>query len=203
MGSNQTLTPTLFLASASPRRKDLLAQIGVMPTRIAGVDADESLITGERPRDAVMRLAELKADAAAGAEEDFTLTADTIVACGRRILGKPGDADEAEAMLRLLSGRAHVVLTALVLASRDGTRRSRLVETRVRFKRLSLSELRAYLASGEWEGKAGAYGIQGRADAFVISLDGSYSNVVGLPLHETANLLVGAGYPVYSGDGHE
>ena len=201
MGAPSSSSPTLYLASASPRRRDLLAQIGITPDLIRGVEADETILAGERPRDAVRRLAQLKADVAGHAAHDFTLAADTIVACGRRILGKPSDEAEAETMLRLLSGRAHKVMTAVVLTTRDGQRREKCVETRVQFKRLSSDELRAYLLSREWEGKAGAYAIQGMAEVFVRSLQGSWSNVVGLPLYETANLLQGAGYPMYSGGG--
>lgn len=197
MGSAASNPVSLYLASASPRRKDLLVQIGVHPDKISGVDADESLLPGELPRQAVRRLAEMKADAAGNSLCDLTLAADTIVACGRRILGKPEDEGDARRMLELLSGRRHKVLTAIVLTDRDGKRTERCVETRVSFKRLSSKELRAYLLSGEWQGKAGAYAIQGMAEAFVKAIEGSYSNVVGLPLHETTNLLLGAGYPVF------
>ena len=198
MGSATSNPVTLYLASASPRRAELLEQIGIRPDKISGVDADESLLGGEVPRDAVKRLARIKADAASGEAFDLTLTADTVVACGRRILGKPLDEADARKMLGLLSGRRHKVLTAIVLTARDGKRTERCVETRVSFKRLSSRELNAYLLSGEWEGKAGAYAIQGMADAFVKAIEGSYSNVVGLPLHETKKLLEGAGYPVYA-----
>jgi septum formation protein len=194
--------PKLILASASPRRLDLLAQIGVVPDLVRGVDADETILKDEAPRAAVERLARVKAEAATGlrrSKADLILTADTIVACGRRILGKPNDIDDARRMLELLSGRRHRVMSALCLVAADDTITSRTVVTRVSFKRLSGEELEAYLASGEWEGKAGAYAIQGRADSFVRSLEGSYSNVVGLPLHETANLLNGAGFRVLEG----
>jgi nucleoside triphosphate pyrophosphatase len=203
MGNRSSSPSKLFLASASPRRKDLLEQICVIPSRIEGVDVDESLLVDEQPRVAVARLAKLKAQAAQARQgpNEIILAADTLVACGRRILGKPADEADARRMLELLSGRRHQVLTGLCLVTCEGKFIARTVMTRVSFKRLSERELFAYLGSGEWEGKAGAYAIQGRAEAFVKAIEGSYSNVVGLPLHETANLLVGAGYPVYSGDG--
>lgn len=142
----------------------------------------------ELPRDCALRLAAAKAEAAPAGPDDLVLAADTVVAAGRRILGKPADATEAEGFLRLLSGRRHTVVTGLAL--RRGPRRwRRAVETAVKFKRLDAPEVAAYLASGEWQGKAGGYAIQGRAGAFIPWISGSYSNVVGLPLSETANLL--------------
>lgn len=192
----------LILASASPRRKDLLAQIGVIPDLVSSVAFDESVLPDESPREAVERLARGKAEAAKSlrrSDDDLILTADTIVACGRRILGKPTDEKDARRMLQLLSGRRHQVLSAICLVGQGDVITSRTVVTRVSFKRLSGQELDAYLASGEWDGKAGAYAIQGRAGVFVRSLEGSYSNVVGLPLHETANLLGGAGFALLEG----
>jgi septum formation protein len=183
----------LILASASPRRLDLLAQIGVVPDAVIPTGIDETPLRDELPRQAVQRLARAKATAAAlpGA---FVLAADTVVACGRRILPKAETEAEARACLTLLSGRRHRVLTAVVLAAPDGRRAERLAESVVGFARLSEPQLRAYLASGEWRGKAGGYAIQGRAAAHVRFLSGSYSGVVGLPLFETASLLQGLGY---------
>ncbi len=192
-------SPKLILASASPRRLDLLQQIGVTPDLVRSVDVDESSGPNELPREAVKRLALEKAEAAKSlrrSPRDIILTADTIVACGRRILGKPQDEAGASRMLQLLSGRRHRVMTSVCLVGAGDVITSRTVVTRVSFKRLSDEEIAAYLASGEWDGKAGAYGIQGYAEVFVRALEGSYSNVVGLPLHETANLLKGAGYPL-------
>ncbi len=188
----------LVLASASPRRRQLLAQIGVIPDAVAPADIDETPRKGELPRRYVLRMAEEKS-AAAHAPEALTLAADTVVSVGRRILGKPADEAEAAAFLALLSGRRHRVATAVAL--RLGERLwTRQVETHVRFKRLSHAETAAYLASSEWRGKAGGYAIQGIAAAFIPAINGSYTNVVGLPLTETANLLTGAGYRVdYTG----
>jgi septum formation protein len=199
-----SLRPRLVLASASPRRLQLLNQIGIEPDKLLPAELDETPLRKELPRGLAKRLAQTKAEVARhGSERDpelegcFILAADTVVAVGRRILPKPDLTDEAAACLRLLSGRAHRVYTALCLITPKGKTRNRLVETRVRFKRLSREEIETYLASGEWEGKAGGYAIQGRAGAFVTRLIGSYSNVVGLPLYETMNLLMGDGYPVY------
>jgi septum formation protein len=188
--------PRLVLASASPRRRDLLAQIGIRPDACWPADLDESPLPRELPRDHAVRLAQAKAEAVAATEPDaLVLAADTVVAVGRRILGKPRDEDEAAAFLKLLSGRRHRVVTAVALAG-HGRTRLRAVETAVRFKRLSEAEIRGYLASGEWRGKAGGYAIQGRAAAFVPWIGGSYTNVVGLPLTETLGLLHGAGLPL-------
>jgi septum formation protein len=194
---------TLILASASPRRRELLAQIGVVPDEIAGSGIDESPKTGERPRDLAVRLARAKAEAArAGSktarEPVLVLAADTVVAVGRRILGQAWKPSDAERFLKLLSGRNHRVFTGLAVATGAGGVRTKCVESRVTFKRVSREELAAYLASGEWRGKAGGYAIQGKAGAFVTRLVGSYSNVVGLPLAEAAALLEGEGYPVRS-----
>jgi len=194
-GSSQG--PALVLASASPRRRDLLAQIGIIPTAIEAADIDETPLPGERPRALARRLAEAKARAVAASHPGSTvLGADTVVACGRRILPKPADAAQARACLELLSGRRHAVHGGAVLLSPDGTVRARVVETAVAFKRLAEDEIAAYLASGEWAGKAGGYAIQGRAARFVKAVSGSYPNVVGLPLFEVAAMLRGAGFPL-------
>ncbi|MCB1351317.1 MAG: septum formation protein Maf [Rhodobacteraceae bacterium] len=183
----------LILASASPRRRELLAQVGITAAAIRPSDIDETPLPRELPRALALRLATAKADATPADPDDIVLAADTVVATGRRLLGKPDDAAEAEVFLRLLSGRRHRVITGLAL--RRGDRRwSRAVETAVRFKRLSDTEIAGYLESGEWQGKAGGYAIQGLAGAFVPWISGSYSNVVGLPLTETVHLLTAAGY---------
>ena len=193
--------PRLVLASASPRRLQLLEQVGILPDKLLPADVDETPQRKELPRNLVKRLAHTKAEVArhnAGRDPDlrnaFILAADTVVAVGRRILPKPEFTDEGAACLRLLSGRAHRVLTGVAVAAPDGRSASRLVESRVHFKRLSDADVAACLASGEGIGKAGGYAIQGRAGALVIALQGSYSGVVGLPLYETANLLDGLGY---------
>jgi septum formation protein len=186
------LRPRLILGSASPRRLDLLAQVGVVPDAILAPEVDETPARGEAPRACALRLALAKAEAVPAEPDDLVLAADTVVALGRRMLGKPADAAEAAAFLRLLSGRRHAVLTAVAL--RRGPRRwSRAVETAVRFKRLDGPEIDGYLASGEWQGKAGGYAIQGRAAGLIPWISGSYSNVVGLPLTETLALLAAAG----------
>lgn len=194
--SGSTAQPHLILGSASPRRRDLLAQIGIVPDAIRPADIDETPQNGELPRRYSERLAREKCAAliASGAEEAI-LTADTVVSAGRRILGKPGDADAARAFLGLLSGRRHQVTTSVCLRW-GGQDRQRTVETRVKLKRLSSQEIEAYIATGEWQGKAGGYAIQGAAAAFVPEIYGSYTNVVGLPLVETANLLRGAGFAI-------
>ena len=196
--------PRLVLASASPRRLALLSQIGVKPDAILPSEIDEAPRRGEAPRALAERLAMEKAFAAAAMASKpadlsprLTLAADTVVCVGRRILPKCETLDQAEACLNLLSGRGHRVYTGLALIAPGGAARRRLVETRLRFKRLSRGEIEAYLASGEWRGKAGGYAIQGLAGAFVERLVGSYSNVVGLPLAETAALLGGEGYHVH------
>ena len=185
----------LVLASASPRRRDLLAQIDIVPDHIVAPDIDETPFKQELPPAYAMRMAEAKADAVRpGYADAFVLAADTVVACGRRILPKADDEETAGRCLDLLSGRRHRVHGAVCLIAPDGVRRTRYVWTHVKVKRLSLEERQAYLASGEWRGKAGGYAIQGRAGALVPSITGSYSNVVGLPLTETLNLLRGLGY---------
>jgi septum formation protein len=189
----------LILGSASPRRRDLLAQIGVVPAEVCPADIDETPGKTELPRPYCARMAAEKAQAVDAAPDDLVLAADTTVALGRRILGKPATAGEAAEFLLALSGRRHTVITAVAL--RLGARIwEREVVTAVKFKRLSDTELNAYLASGEWRGKAGGYGIQGMAGAFVPWIGGSFSAVVGLPLAETAALLAGAGYPLYRSD---
>jgi len=189
--------PRLVLASASPRRLELLRRIGVEPNEVRPADIDESEIPGETPRQLAERLARSKASAIS-AKNAIVLGSDTVVAVGRRILPKTEDEKSARACLELLSGRGHRVWTGVALLAPDGRMSSRLVETRVSFKRLSSDEIDAYIASGEWQGKAGGYGIQGMAEAFVMRLAGSYSGVMGLPLYETANMLRGFGYPVLS-----
>ena len=214
------LFPTLVLASGSPRRLALLSQAGIEPDRIMPMEVDETPQRAEHPRSLAKRLAEAKARAAfdslaaeraqhAAADPDakkpsraeresvLVLGSDTVVSVGRRIIGKAETLEEASEALGLLSGRSHRVYTGIALLTRSGKLRQRLVETRVRFKRLGAEEIEGYLASGEWRGKAGGYAIQGLAGAFVQKLSGSYTNVVGLPLFETVNLLVGEGYKVH------
>jgi len=189
-----TLTPNrLILASASPRRLALLAQIGVIPDQIAPQDLDERPTEGELPRPHAERLALAKARAAA-TPGSFVLAADTVVAVGRRILPKAETEAEAASCLKILSGRRHHVLTAIVLVTPEGGESARLSESTVIFARLTEQQMRAYLDGGEWQGKAGGYAIQGAAAAFIRALSGSYSGVVGLPLFETAQLLRGRGF---------
>ena len=185
----------LVLASASPRRLALLAQIGVTPDRIAPADIDETPLPEELPRQAALRLARAKL-AGVPADGPFVLAADTVVGVGRRILPKAETEAEARACLKLLSGRRHRVLTAVTLRAPDGRIAERLSESVVGFARLTPRQVDAYLASGEWRGKAGGYAIQGFAAAHIKFLSGSYSGVVGLPLFETAQLLRGLGWPM-------
>ncbi len=194
----------LVLASGSPRRLSLLEQAGIRPDLLSPTNIDETPKKSEMPRKLARRLAHAKAEAAADTLQvaqlgahTYVLSADTVVAVGRRILDKTESIDDAAQCLRLLSGRAHRVYTSVCLLTPNGRFRERTVETRVRLKRLSRQDLESYLASGEWRGKAGGYAIQGRAEAFVQFLNGSYSGVVGLPLYETISMLSGAGYPVY------
>jgi len=187
--------PRLILASASPRRRELLARLGVEPARIGGADIDETPLKGEIPRDYARRMAREKAQAAADAD-GFVLAGDTVVALGRRILPKAEDEATARRCLGLLSGRRHRVLSAIALLGPDGTLREQLSETVVIFKRLSNEEIDAYLASGEWHGKAGGYAIQGSAEGLISRIQGSHSGVVGLPLFETRALLKAAGFPL-------
>ena len=184
----------LILASASPRRLALLRQIGVEPADVVPADLDETPLKGELPRAHAERLALEKARAVSATHPGaFVLAADTVVALGRRILPKSEDAATARACLQRLSGRRHRVLGGLAVIAPDGRIAQRVVVTRLRFKRLSAAEIAAYLDSGEWQGKAGAYAIQGRAAAFIPWIEGSYSNVVGLPLAETKAVLDGLG----------
>lgn len=186
---------TLTLASASPRRLALLAQIGIVPDRVTPTDIDEAPRARELPRPHAQRLAHEKALAAA-ADGVFTLAADTVVAVGRRILGKAESEADARRCLALLSGRRHHVYTALTIITPAGLARHRCRDSAVIFKRLTAAEIDAYVATGEWQGKAGGYAVQGHAAAFIRDIQGSYSGVVGLPLYETAQLLAGLGYPV-------
>lgn len=195
----------LILASGSPRRVELLAQAGIEPDRLLPTEIDETPARSEHPRSLAKRLAHQKAEAALKAvkgdpawDGHFILSADTVVSVGRRPIGKPASIDEADHALHLLSGRSHRVFTSLCLAGPNRRIKQKLVETRVRFKRLSRSEIDAYLASGEWRGKAGGYAIQGFAGSFVVKLIGSYTNVVGLPLTETVNMLSGDGFDVHA-----
>ena len=198
--------PKLVLASGSPRRLALINQAGIEPDALQPADIDEIPLKGELPRACANRLARAKAEAALAAmrldEElhgSYIIAADTVVAVGRRILPKAELLDEAAQCLRLLSGRNHRVHTGICLVTPKEAFRQRLIETRVRFKRLSDDDIEAYLASGEWRGKAGGYAAQGLAGSFVIKMVGSYSNVVGLPLYETVSLLSGEGFPVHFG----
>lgn len=194
----------LVLASGSPRRIDLLNQVGIEPDHLLPVSIDESPKKNELPRNLAKRLAREKAEAAitlAKSDLDLAgtliLAADTVVGVGRRCLPKAELIEEAAGCLRLVSGRTHRVYTGVVLVTPKGQIRQRVVETRVRFKRLTRDDIDSYLASGEWQGKAGGYAIQGLAGGFVIRLVGSYTNVVGLPLYETMGLLQAEGFPVH------
>ena len=191
-----TPRPPLVLASASPRRLELLARIGIVPDRVLPAEIDETPRKAELPRRLAARLAAEKAAATAALApaEALVLAADTVVGVGRRILGKPADRAEARRFLALLSGRRHTVISGVVLHRPGGKPLSRLVEPALAFPRLTDQQVEAYLDSGEWQGKAGGYAIQGRAEMFVRFLSGSWSNVVGLPLFETAQLLRGVGW---------
>ncbi|MHC8492432.1 Maf family protein [Thalassospira sp. SM2505] len=185
----------LILASASPRRLELLAQIGIVPDQVAPADIDETPKADESPRRLALRLAEEKARAVAAVNGGaFVLAADTVVACGQRALGKAEGETEARKFLTLLSGRRHRVYGGMCLIAPDGTERSRVIETQVKFRTLGAEDLDRYLAHDEWKGKAGAYAIQGHAATFVKAISGSYSNVVGLSLCEVDGLLRGLGY---------
>ena len=185
--------PDLMLASASPRRRELIARLGIVPSAIAAADIDEAQLKAEVPRVYAVRMAREKALAVAGGAA-FVLAGDTVVALGRRILPKADDAATARYCLKLLSGRRHRVLSALALKYPDGTLRERVSETIVRFKPLSSAEIDAYLAGGEWHGKAGGYAIQGSAEGLIAWISGSHSGVMGLPLFETRALLKSAGF---------
>ena len=201
--THQGWRPKLVLASGSPRRLALLQQSGIEPDALLPADVDETPLKSETPRELVKRLARTKAEVARKTarnrddlREAFIISADTVVAVGRRILPKAEVIDEAAACLRMLSGGTHRVYSAVCLFTPNDKLRERLVETRLRFKRLSREEIESYLASGEWRGKAGGYAIQGLAGTFAVKLVGSYTNVVGLPLYEAVALLDGESYPV-------
>lgn len=187
------MTPTLVLASSSPRRRELLARIGVAPARIASPDVDETPLKGEIPARYVVRIAEDKARAVLRGDGEVILAGDTTIAVGRRILGKPEDEADLRRMLTLMSGRRHHCLSAVCAIDAAGRLRTRLSDTIVAFKPLSAAEIDAYVVSGEGMGKAGGYAIQGRAEGFVRWLSGSHSGVVGLPLYETRALLLASG----------
>ena len=184
----------LVLASSSPRRRDLLAQIGAITDRVAAPDVDETPLAGELPRAYVLRIAIAKARAVPREADEIVLAGDTTIAAGRRILGKPDDEADLRRMLALLSGRRHHCLSAVCLIDTAGRERTRVSDTIVAFKRLTPAEIDWYVAGGEGMGKAGGYAIQGRAEAFVRYLAGSHSGVVGLPVFETRTLLTSAGY---------
>ena len=188
--------PSLVLASSSPRRRDLLARIGVAPARIASPDIDETPLKGELPRAYALRLAQAKAAAVVRGTDEIVLAGDTTVALGRRILPPADDETVQRKLLGLLSGRRHSCISAICVIDRVGMVRTRMVETVVAFKRLSDQEIDAYVASGEGLGKAGGYAIQGRAEALIRFVSGSYSGVIGLPLFETRALLLSADYPL-------
>ena len=188
--------PPLVLASSSPRRLELLAQIGVEPHRVASPDIDETPLKSERPRDYALRLAEEKARAVPRQDGEILLAGDTCVAAGRRIMQQASDADTNRRFLELLSGRRHDVWSAIAVIDAEGRLRSRLSQSVVRFKRLHPDEIEAYVASEEGLGKAGGYAIQGRAAGLIDWMQGSYSGVVGLPLYETRALLKAAGMPL-------
>jgi septum formation protein len=190
-----SLMPKLVLASASPRRRELLARLGLAPASIAAADIDETPRKAEVPRDYARRVAREKALAVDGGDS-HVLAGDTVVALGRRILPKAEDEGTARRCLELMSGRRHRVLSAVALKAPDGTLRERLSETIVRFKPLSAAEIDAYVAGGEWHGKAGGYAIQGAAEGLIAWISGSHSGVVGLPLHETRAMLRSAGFPL-------
>ena len=189
-------TLKLILGSGSPRRLEILAQIGVTPHAVRPPDIDENPMNGEVPRDYVNRIAQTKAEAVKIAMNEVLLCADTTVALGRRIMGKPNDAGEAAAFLHALSGRRHKVITAVAI-KRGNRIWQKDVQTTVTMKRLSDTEVNWYLASGDWQGKAGGYAIQGPASAFIPWINGSFHAVMGLPLPETVGLLTAAGYPTF------
>ncbi|MDP5086490.1 MAG: Maf family protein [Yoonia sp.] len=188
----------LILGSGSPRRLELLAQLGLTPFAVRAPDIDEDVRKGELPRDYVNRIAAEKVAAVQAADDEVVLCADTTVALGRRIMGKPADAAEAAAFLFALSGRRHKVITALAVKRGDRIWHKD-VQSTVAFKQLSDTEVNAYLASGDWQGKAGGYAIQGPAGAFIPWINGSYTGIVGLPLTETAGLLTAAGIILHGG----
>ena len=187
--------PSLILASASPRRHELLGRLGIIPAAVVPADIDETPLPGELPRVYAVRMAREKALVAASGDA-HVLAGDTVVAVGRRILPKAEDEQTARECLQLLSGRRHRVFSAVALRAPDGTLREKLSETQIRFKPLEQAEIAAYLASGEWHGKAGGYAIQGSAEALIAWMAGSHSGVIGLPLFETRALLKAAGFPL-------
>lgn len=189
----------LVLGSGSPRRLELLAQLGLTPSAVRPPDIDEDVRNGELPRDYVKRIAAEKVAAVPAGADEVVLCADTTVALGRRIMGKPADAAEAAQFLFALSGRRHKVITALAV-KREGHIWTKDVQSTVAFKQLSDAEVNAYLASGDWRGKAGGYAIQGPAGTFIPWINGSYTGIVGLPLTETAGLLTAAGVVLNGGD---
>jgi len=191
--SAPSLMPPLILASASPRRLELLGRLGIVPAGVAAADIDETPLKAELPRVYAVRMAREKAVAAAR-DDAFVLAGDTVVAVGRRILPKAEDEQTARECLQLLSGRRHRVFSAVALRAPDGTIREKLSETQLRFKPLEAAEIAAYLAGGEWHGKAGGYAIQGSAEALIAWISGSHSGVMGLPLFETRALLKSAGF---------
>ncbi len=205
VGRRQELRPRLILASASPRRLMLLSQVGVQPDALRPSSIDETPKRGEMPRTLVSRLARAKAEAARDLiandkdlAEAYVLAADTVVSQGaRNVFGKPTDVEQALVMLQKLSGRSHHVYTGLCLITPDDRVRMKIVDTKVRFKRLSKEEMQSYLTSREWRGKAGGYAIQGLAGCFIQKLVGSYTNVVGLPLTEVVGMLSGEGFPIH------
>lgn len=185
----------LILASASPRRLELLAQVGIVPAQVIAADINETPLKGERPDHLAVRLSQSKARAVAALHPDaYILAADTVVARGARLLEKAADENEARAFLQTLSGRKHVVWGGICVIAPGGRESARVVKTQLGFKKLTPAEIDGYVASGEWKGKAGGYGIQGRAAAFVTSMTGSYSNVVGLSLYDTIQILTGLGH---------
>jgi septum formation protein len=196
--------PKLVLASASPRRMALLSQVGIELDGVRPSSIDETAKSGEMPRTLVSRLARAKAEETRDRiandrdlADAYVLAADTVVAVGRRILGKPQFVEEAIASLQLLSGRNHRVLTGVCLITPEDKVRAKIVDTRVRFKRLSKEDIESYVASREWRGKAGGYAVQGLAGCFVQRIVGSYTNIVGLPVNETVNMLLGEGFPIH------
>lgn len=186
----------LVLASSSPRRLELLGRLGVKPDRIMSPDIDETPLKAELPRDYVLRMAHEKAAAVERADDEILIAGDTIVAVGRRILGKADNDAEQRQFLKLMGGRRHHTMSAVCVIAADGTARTKLSDSTIKFKRFDDQEIEGYIKSGEGQGKAGGYAIQGLAEAFVISISGSFSGIMGLPLYETRNLLISSGYPL-------
>ncbi|MEP3226961.1 MAG: nucleoside triphosphate pyrophosphatase [Parasphingorhabdus sp.] len=186
----------LVLASSSPRRLELLARLGVTPDRIVAPDIDETPLKAELPRDYVLRMAQQKAAAVPRAGDELLIAGDTIVAVGRQILGKANNEQEQREFLQLMGGRRHHTMSAICVIAPDGTVRTKLSDSVIKFKRFENSEIEQYVRSGEGQGKAGGYAIQGLAEAFILSISGSYSGIMGLPLYETRNLLISSGYPL-------